>query len=98
MEHAEIIRKQYNSTSRLVLIPSMVVLSLATVLAFVFSAGLTTKVLLIMCTTTSLFCWYDPFLGDKYIKYTLVSPSIIIRLAVTLVPKIFLRVMSGHRC
>ena len=94
MEHAEIIRKQYNSTSRLVLIPSMVVLSLATVLAFVFSAGLTTKVLLIMCTTTSLFVGMIILLGDKYIKYTLVTPSIIIMLAVTLVPMIFLLVMS----
>ncbi len=94
MEHTEIIRKQYNSTSRLVLIPSMVVLSLATVLAFVFSAGLTTKVLLIMCTTTSLFVGMIILLGDKYIKYTLVTPSIIIMLAVTLVPMIFLLVMS----
>jgi len=94
MEHAEIIRKQYTSTSRLVLIPSMVVLSLATVLAFVFSAGLTTKVLLIMCTTTSLFVGMIILLGDKYIKYTLVTPSIIIMLAVTLVPMIFLLVMS----
>ena len=94
MEHTEIIRKQYNSTSRLVLIPSMVVLSLATILAFVFSAGLTTKVLLIMCTTTSLFVGMIILLGDKYIKYTLVTPSIIIMLAVTLVPMIFLLVMS----
>ena len=47
-----------------------------------------------MCTTTSLFVGMIILLGDKYIKYTLVTPSIIIMLAVTLVPMIFLLVMS----
>lgn len=94
MEYTELTRKQYNNASRLVLIPSMVVLMLATVLAFVFSAGLTAKVLLILCTTTSLFVGLIVLLGDRYIKYTLVTPSIIIMLVVTLVPMIFLLVMS----
>jgi len=94
MEYTELTRKQYNNASRLILIPSMVVLMLATVLAFVFSAGLTAKVLLILCTAASVFVGLIVLLGDKYIKYTLVTPSIIIMLVVTLVPMIFLLVMS----
>lgn len=73
---------------------SLFILLVATALTLAFSGNITAKVLMTMVAVTALFVGLIILLGDRYIKYTLITPSIFIMLVVTFVPMIFLLVMS----
>ena len=63
---------------------------------FLLSGSMTVRVLSAMVALAALFAGGIILMGDKYIKWTLIMPSIVIMLAVTIVPLIFLLVMSVH--
>jgi multiple sugar transport system permease protein len=78
----------------LLIVVSLFVLLVVTVLTLAFSGNITVKVLMTMVAVTAVFVGLIILLGDRYIKFTLIAPSIFIMLVVTFVPMIFLLVMS----
>lgn len=69
-------------------------LLLATVIVYAMAADTTIKATLTLLTLLVLFTGLIVVLGDRWIKYTLVLPSVVVMFAVTVVPLAFLIVMS----
>ena len=77
-----------------ILLAAMLLPALLPPFAWLLQAGTTAIVLLVMLAATSFFVSLIVLLGDKYIKYTLILPSIVVMFAVTVVPVVFLVWMS----
>lgn len=79
---------------RAMLLAAMALPAMAAVAAHLMSAGTTAVVLLVMLAATAFFAGLIVLLGDRYIKYTLILPSVVVMIAVTIVPVVFLVWMS----
>ena len=67
---------------------------LAASISFYARAGINVRATLTLLAATCVFAGLIVLSGDKYIKYTLIMPSVVLMFAVTIVPLAFLITMS----
>ncbi len=94
MEQLEFDATRHARTTKIFIAIFLAVFLLITTSTLLFSSNITGKVLITMSFTTAVFVGFIMLFGDRYIKYTLIAPSIFIMLVVTLIPMVFLIVMS----